>query len=66
MSYDDKTPKIPKLTGVLNYRIWAEEVRSYLESRGLLDLVLGDEPKPANSVTSTPRISTRIGGPSQL
>jgi hypothetical protein len=65
MSYDDKTPKIPKLTGALNYRIWAEEVRSYLESRGLLDLALGDEPKPANTVASTPRISTRTGGPSQ-
>ena len=49
MSYDEKTPKIPRLTGPLNYRIWAEEVRSFLEAKGLLDLVLGDEPRPDNT-----------------
>jgi hypothetical protein len=68
MSYDDKSPKIPKLTGALNYRIWSKEVCSFLEARGLLDLVLGDEPRPANTINTTtpaPRISTRAGGPSQ-
>jgi hypothetical protein len=62
MSYDDKAPKIPKLTGPLNYRIWAEEVRSFLEARGLLDLVLGDEPRPPRT---TPAINTRSRGPLQ-
>ena len=68
MSYDDKAPKIPKLTGPLNYRIWAEEVRSFLEARGLLDLVLGDEPRPPSTTpaTSTRRTTgTRAKGPSQ-
>ena len=46
---DDKTPKIPKLIGSSNYRLWAEEVKSYLEARGLLDLVLGIERRPGES-----------------
>jgi hypothetical protein len=49
MSYDEKAPKIPRLTGPLNYRVWAEEVRSFLKARGLLDLVLGDELRPDNT-----------------
>jgi hypothetical protein len=49
MSYDKKAPKIPRLTGPLNYRVWAEEVRSFLKARGLLDLVLGDELRPDNT-----------------
>lgn len=53
MSYDEKAPKIPRLTGPLNYRTWAEEVRSFLESRGLLDLVLGDEPRPDDTPTTS-------------
>src|SRR5579862_2786215 len=46
---DDKAPKIPKLIGPSNYRLWAEEVKSYLEARGLLDLVLGDDRRPGDS-----------------
>ena len=49
MSSDENTPKFSKLTGPLNYRIWAEEVGSFLESKGLLDLVLGDDPRPDNT-----------------
>jgi len=55
MSYDEKAPKIPRLTGTLNYRVWAEEVKSFLESRGLLDLVLGNEPRPSNPTTPNTR-----------
>ena len=65
MSYDEKAPKIPRLTGPLNYRIWAEEVRSFLEARGLLDLVLGDEPRPDNTpitLSSRSTASTRARG----
>ena len=69
MSYDEKAPKIPRLTGPLNYRIWAEEVRSFLEARGLLDLVLGDEPRPDDTpTTSSSRrtVSTRARGGAQV
>ena len=56
MSYDEKAPKIPRLTGPLNYRVWVEEVRSFLKARGLFDLVLGDEPRPDNTpITSSSR-----------
>jgi hypothetical protein len=63
MSYDEKAPKIPRLSGPLNYRIWAEEVRSFLEAKGLLDLVLGDEPKPTGTTAaSSVRNTTSIRG----
>ena len=55
MSSDENIPKFSKLTGPLNYRIWAEEVGSFLESKGLLDLVLGDEPRPDNTHASSSR-----------
>ena len=63
MSYDEKAPKIPRLTGPLNYRIWAEEVRSFLEARGLLDLVLGHEPRPNDTPTtlSSRRTANGVG-----
>jgi hypothetical protein len=56
MAEDEKSPKIPKLTGPANYRIWAEEVRSFLEGRGLLDITLGLEPRPQS--TSGPSSSS--------
>jgi hypothetical protein len=66
MSYDEKAPKIPRLTGPLNYRVWAEEVRSFLEARGLLDLVLGDEPRPDNTpIASSSRRTGRSGTQAQ-
>jgi hypothetical protein len=50
---DGKTIKIQKLKGALNYRIWSAEIRTNLEGKGLLNVALSNEPRPAG--TSTPR-----------
>jgi hypothetical protein len=46
---DDKTIKIQKLKGASNYRIWSAEIRAHLEGKGLLNVALGNEPRPARS-----------------
>jgi len=71
MSYDKKAPKILRLTGPLNYRIWAKEVQSFLKARGLFDLVLGNKLRPndASAASSfrytTGGVSTRARGRTQ-
>jgi hypothetical protein len=56
---DEKTIKIQKLKGASNYRTWSAEIKAHLEGKGLLNVVLSNELRPAGSGTQRSSVPAR-------